>query len=200
MNWTKLLLVWVFSLFVLNSALGQGCPSLRDAQPAELVSFLSAAMPDQSNSECIAWAIKTLGAKKYEAALPVLARYLDFKRPPNELEKDGVYLHPSSVWQVYPAAAAFDEFGEKALPTLINVIRSASATELARQNAIAVLMAIHKYETPKGVALLKEEEVKATDDSSKRRLRSAISIAVAKWCGPVDQPSCKVAANDDKRN
>jgi hypothetical protein len=200
MNWPKFVMTFVFSLIVANYAFGQECQSLSNALPAELVSFISAAVPSQDNAECIAWAITTLGAQKCEPAIPVLTKFLDFKRPPSDLEKTGLYLHPNGVLQVYPAAAALEQFGEKALPALINVIKGRSASEVATQNATAVLMIIHKYDPSKGIALLKQEEVKANDDSSKQRVRSAISTAVTKWCAPAEQANCKAAANKDEKN
>jgi len=139
MNWPKFMMMFALSLFFSNRAVGQECPSLNNALPAELLSFLSATEPSQDNAECLTWAIKSLGTQKYEAAIPVLAKFLDFKRPLSDLEKKGFYLHLPSVWEMYPAADALDRFGEKALPTLINVIKGESGSDVARQNAIAVL-------------------------------------------------------------
>src|SRR5215472_16285059 len=103
MNWPKFMMTIVLSLFVSNCALSQDCESLKNALPAELVSFISAAVSNRDNAECITFAIKTLGAQKYEPAIPILVKFLDFKRPPSDSEKIGFSLHPPSVWEVYPA-------------------------------------------------------------------------------------------------
>jgi hypothetical protein len=174
---------------------GQECDSLQTAASVDLVSFLSSVTPDQNNGDCITWAIKKLGAQRYEPAIPVLSGLLSFKRPPTEREKQGVYLRMQTIWEIYPAAGALDLFGKKALPSLMTTIKAESTTALARENAVAVLMGIHKYEKAQGVALLKQEEISASDDSTKQRLQWAISHAIQKWCHPPDDGGCKEAAN-----
>ena len=89
-----------------SRAVGQECDSFRNAAPSDLVSFLNAGVPDQSNSECVAWAIKQLGVQRYEPAIVALTRLLDFRRPPNAQEKRGLVLHPQGIWEIYPAADA----------------------------------------------------------------------------------------------
>ena len=174
---------------------GQECENLRNANASDLVSFLSAATPDANNAICVAWAIKSLGNQQYAPSIPVLVKLLDFRRPLNEQEKLGLFLRPQSVWEKYPAAGALDRIGDKALPTLISAIKGRSASELARENATAVLMGIHKYEPAKGIALLRDEEANTNDDGDKQRLSQAISVALNKWCGPNDRTECEAAAH-----
>jgi hypothetical protein len=201
MNFHRFMMSCLLSLLVSNWALGQECQSLHNALPSDLMSFISGTVPNQGNAECVAWALKALGAQKYEPAIPLLAKFLDFKRPPNDDEKNGILLHAPSIWSLYPAAGALDQFGEKALPELVSVIKSESTSNVARENAVAVLMmGTYKYHRANGVALLKHEEANTNDDSSKKRLRAAISTAVAKWCIGSEQAECKDAANKEVQN
>jgi len=64
---------------------------------------------------------------------------------------------------------------------------------IARENAVAVWMEIHKYERPKGVALLKQEENRTNRDAVKQRLKLAIQKAL-EWCGPPEDAACVQAA------
>ena len=180
-------------------ARGQECENWRNASSTELVSLLSSAVPDQNNKDCMSWAIAKLGNQRYEAAVPVLIRLLDFKRPLTKSETQGVYLHPQTVWELYPAARALDAIGKTALPALVTAIKAESTSDIARVNAVAVLMGMHKYEKEKGVALLKQEETTATDDATKRRLQWAVGNAVQNWCGsPPEDAGCRAAANPEQ--
>jgi hypothetical protein len=69
----------------------------------------------------------------------------------------------------------------------------------ARENAVFVWMEIHKHESPKGVALLKEEADKADNATAKLNLRWAVSKALA-WCNPPDEAKCKAAAQTGRSN
>jgi hypothetical protein len=181
-------------LFLAGSrAVGQECDSFRNAASGDLVSFLNAVIPDQNNAECVAWAIKQLGIQHCEPAIIVLAKFLDFRRPLNAQEKRGLFLHPQGIWEIYPAADALGQFGEKASPAVLRAIEADSTSARARENAVFVWMEIHKYEAPNGVALLKQEADKTSDDAVKRRLQSALSKAVS-WCNPPDETACKAAA------
>lgn len=57
------------------------CDDLRNASSADLVKFLGRVDRDQKNGRCITWAIHKLGNERYEAAIPVMVKLLDFRRP-----------------------------------------------------------------------------------------------------------------------
>ena len=58
--------------------------SLRNASPESLVSFVQANPPSEDNAECLTFAIYKLGEKRYDPAIPALAKLLDFRRPPTQ--------------------------------------------------------------------------------------------------------------------
>jgi hypothetical protein len=171
------------------------CDSLRNATPPDLVQFLNAVIPDEKNGDCVTWAIRKLGKEQYEEAIPALVRLLDFRRPLDEREKKGFYLRMQRIWEIYPAAGALSRIGKKTLPAVLEVIKSGSASSTSRENAVFVWMATYREgdEHPKGLALLKQEEINAKDGATKQRLRWAIQKAVA-WCNPPEEAACREAA------
>src|SRR5262249_53107036 len=132
------------------------CDGLRNAVPADLVQFLNGVTPDDKNGDFVAWGVKRLGRRGYEAAVVNLVKLLDFRRPPTPLEKQGVFLRPLGIWELYPATDALCEIGKKVLPEVLRAIGAASTYEVARENAVFVWMETHRRddERAKGVARL----------------------------------------------
>ena len=86
--------------------------------------------------------------------------------------------------------------GEKALPEVLRAIEADSTSPTARDNAVSVWMEAYKYERPKGVALLKQEETKTNNDTIKKKLRWAAQKAL-RYCGPPQEKegaACRQAA------
>lgn len=190
----------IFQTIVLSFAVsgriqGQTCPSLEKAVSTDLVSFLSRVSPDENNAECVTWAIVQLGVRRFEPSVSTLVRFLDFQRPLTANEKSSINLHIRGIEDIYPAVGALTQIGANALPTVLQAIEAGTTTPKARHNAVFVWMEVYRYtdEHPKGVALLKQEEIKAKDDATKERLKWAVSKAVT-WCNPPEESACKRAA------
>jgi len=161
---------------------------------SDLVQFLSAVVPDEKNAPCIISSIHRLGNEWYEAAISALVKLLDFHRPLTEDEKMGVFLRPSLVEEMYPAAESLEQIGEGAHTEILHAIGSDSVSATARENAIAVWMEIYKYERPKGIALLRQEENKPNTEAVKQRFKMSVRTA-PKYCfGVPERPACETAA------
>jgi len=165
----------------------QECNRLRHASSGELVSCLDGTVSNPENAACITFAIQTLGEEHYEPAIPVLTKLLDFRRPRTPEESGVITMH-----SFYPAMIALEEIGRASLPSLLRAIKGELSVK-ARENAVSAWMEIHKYESPKGVALLKREANEANDVTVKQRLLWAVSKALH-WCDPSDEAQCKKAA------
>src|SRR5256885_2376020 len=63
------------------------CPALQNAIAPDLLQYLNGVTPDEKNAWCVTRAIHKLGDERYEPAIPVLVRLLDFRRPLDEREK-----------------------------------------------------------------------------------------------------------------
>jgi hypothetical protein len=168
------------------------CQKLHAATPEGLISYLSGIQPNDRNAECVTYAITRLGQQRYEPAIPTLARLLNFRRPPNAHEKNHIFLHPPILEEMYPAAGALEEFGKKALPVVLDVIKSSASTE-ARESAVSVWMFVYRENASKGVALLRQHASAAADLTTRQNLKSAL-VKAPTWCGPNEKARCTAAA------
>lgn len=174
------------------------CASLRNASSPDLVQYLNGVIPDDKNAQCVTIAIRKLGKERYEPGIAILVKLLDFRRPPTEDEKRGIRERPQVSEELFPAAEALELIGKEALPEVLRAIKTDSTSPTTRDNAVAVWMEAYKYERPKGVALLKQEEIKASDDTTKQKLRWAVQKAL-KYCSPPiedEGAACRQAAAD----
>jgi hypothetical protein len=174
---------------------GQTCDSLRTSTSSDLISFLARVSPDNTNADCVQWAVKQLGARRYEPSATTLVKYLDFQRPLTGNEKLGFYLHPLTPDDLYPAVGALIQIGANVLPTVLQTIGANATSPKARQNAVIVLMEIYRStdEHPKGIALLHHEAINANDDATRERFSWAVSQALT-WCNTPEESTCKQAA------
>lgn len=189
----------VLCLAVTCRTLGQGqdrfenvCPSLQNAIPPDLVQFLNGVNPGEENGWCVTWAIHKLGKERYEPAIPALVKLLNFRRPQTRTEE---MFHGLSR-ELFPAREALELIGKKAQPDVLLAIEADSTSAMALDNAVAVWMEIYKYERPKGVATLKQEEIKTDNEAIRTRLASSIQKAL-RYCGPQDEAACRQAAVTD---
>jgi len=181
---------------ICSAAIAQDCTALEKIDLDKLTSYLGDTLPNDANAECITFAIKTIGRSRYEPAVKVLAKFLNFRRPPSALEKHYVLEHPPSVADMYPAAAALEEIGgvsPNAAAAVLEVIESSMSSVTARENAVCVWMELHKYKPSKGIRLLRQAALGASDPTVKENLQWALSRAPT-WCDPKDKTRCKVAA------
>jgi hypothetical protein len=81
-----------------------------------LVEFLSGVVPDEKNARCVTWAIHSFGNERYAPAVSALVKLLDFHRPPTEDEKLGVFLRPSLIGQMFPAAKSLEQSAQALKP------------------------------------------------------------------------------------
>jgi hypothetical protein len=175
------------------TAQSQECQVLRTGESDQLLSYLKAVKLNGENAECVTLVIQKLGTERYRAAIDTLAQMLDFRRPPMGREKQGLYLHPQGIWEIYPAAGALAMIGKDSMPALLTVMKAQSSPIKARENAVFVWMQLHKYESAMGISLLVQEQTKTNEPSTMQRLRWAVQKA-EEWCNPVDQAECQRAA------
>lgn len=181
-----------------HHATAQECKSLLHVGMDGLVSYLDRTAPNNENAECITFAIKALSGHRYEPAVPVLIKFLDFRRPPNALEK--AHFFSTGLGDIYPAKDALEEIQEMrenarsaVLSGLLSAIGSASRSAAARENAVAVWMMLHRDRSSKGVVLLREEAVKASNPAVRENFIWALSKAQT-LCNPSDKSRCRAAA------
>lgn len=168
------------------------CEKLKDSTPEDLRMFLQAAAPSRDDPNCLTFALRMLGNKRYAPAAGVISWFLDFRRPKTDEEKSGLYIRTQGLEELYPAAYALDMIGENALPVALSVIKSSSGSQLARENAVFVWMEVQRDSSPRAVAALLQEAAHAPDPVSRQNLKWAASRALV-WCNPPDEAQCKAA-------
>ena len=168
------------------------CRKLEESTPEALLVFLQTSVPGVDHPNCIAFALRALGNRRYAPATEVLSKYLDFRRPKTDEEKNGLYIRPQGIEQTYPATYALVMIGRDALSSVLATIKSSSSSQSARANAVFVWMAIQRDDSPKAVATMQQEAEKAPDPVSRQNLEWAASRALI-WCNPPDEAQCKAA-------
>jgi hypothetical protein len=183
-------LVSLIAIVLLVTTIGvcQECQKLRGASAEDKVSYLES-IKGRADEDCITYAIEWLGGNKFEPAIPVLVKFLNFYRHPSGWEAATNSMHTST----YPAASALENIGKSALPSVLNVLKLDSAQQISRDNAVEVWMVVHGADVVNAVAELKRSADEVDDIKAKQRLLSAVSAAL-KWCGSSDKSSCEQAA------
>lgn len=176
------------------AAEAQQCKSLEASSPKELVSYLQAAQPSERNAQCIWYAIKGLEDRPYEPAIPILVKLLDFRRPQDGWEKQGVFLQGN----YYPAMDALSALGKKSSPNVLEAIKAEATSQQARENAVRVWMLwLYRDNLPDGVATLRKELEGSSDPAIQQRLNWAIARAQT-MCDPKEK--CSAAAKGNRTN
>ncbi|MDT8067455.1 MAG: hypothetical protein ROO76_04745 [Terriglobia bacterium] len=174
-------------------ALGQNCEKMQGSS-ADSVSYLTKAKPGQEDGNCVAAAINKLGEQHDESAIPVLVKFLGFQYPAGPLGKRNLEARKHGFGPTFPAELALEKFGNRALPAVLELIKSTSASREARESAVAVWMNFYKDNAPTGVALLKQEADKTKDPFARQNLGYAAFLAQLNWCSPEQKAQCKAAA------
>ncbi len=146
-----------------------------------------------TDAECVAFAINEIGEQRYEPAVPVLTKFLEFRWPVNARQKQRLFVLEHDGKSIYPAATALEQIGKNALPAVAEALKAPVMSKQAGEVAVSVWMQIHKDEPVKGVALLKQEADKTKDPAARQRLGRAAYKALG-WCSPSDEAQCKAAA------
>lgn len=189
------LTVLLVSVFIGIScrAAGAACTEFQAASSVDLVSFLDNALPDGQNSECVAFAIATLGTRQFEPAIFVLTKFLDFHWPLESRQKQRLSVLERDGASIYPAATALEQIGMKSAAGVLAAIETRSTTRVAVDVAVGVWMEIHKADPVAAVTMLKQRADSAKNTVAKQRLNWAAFRAATQWCSASDEPRCKAA-------
>src|SRR5262249_29026664 len=186
---------WLPSLAI--GSVGQECARFDENYTRDqLLAFLNQQLHDKTDQDCIVFALRKLGTTEPApvSAAPVLAEYLDYKRPLTEGEKAGIFRRPPIISELYPAAGALFLTGKGVLPLLVKIIGESATSDIKRQNAVFTLMGISREDDRLGVALLKDAAAKANNPSDAQRLSDAARDAV-RWCASQKRAECEGVLN-----
>jgi HEAT repeat protein len=123
----------------------------------------------------VAEAIRSLGRRKAQAAIPYLIDLLGFRyRRPSE---GGLRRRPIGVSSRYPATGALFAIGEPALPSLLEVVRTRDFDSIESKNARQTIRQILREEPGRADELFKEAAGKALYPVESDRLLRSIETA-----------------------
>lgn len=162
-----------------------------DAKAAAAQAYLK---QDRQNltSACIERAITLIREERYTPAIPVLAKYLDFKAYPTpRVIYDPLTQGPTVGF--YPAVDALARFEEPAIPTLRGALQNEDLNKTARLNAAIALLHVVKN---------RPEQIRFTINTARSSrypdVADALTTLAKKWvkyCVPAERQQCSDAVN-----
>ncbi|MEE8583844.1 MAG: hypothetical protein V3T83_03230 [Acidobacteriota bacterium] len=177
---TNLRCIALYVIAFLAACLGHGLlgsaqqePQSDEREEAErLIALLQVPKIRETDPDGVTEAIRRLGRIGDERAVPILAEYLDFKRPPTDYEKAGLKLAATMV--PFPARDALNRIGRAGTEAVIKVIRQHGIESPGGKNAFWVL---HYYYSDSLRELLEliEQEASSAPEEEAQHLREAIA-------------------------
>ena len=177
---TNLRCIALYVVAFLAACLGHGLLGLAHQEPQSdeqeeaerLIALLQVPKIRETDPARVTEAINRLGRIGDQRAVPILAEYLDFKRPPTDFEKAGLNLAATMV--LYPASTALNRIGRSATGEVIKVIRQHGIESVGGENAFWVLHYYNSDNLQELFELIKQEASSAPEEEAKR-LREAIA-------------------------
>lgn len=165
------------------------CKKLNGAKPDELMRYLQR-RPAPPPQDCTLFAIEQLGFARYEPAVPLLVKYLDYPRPP---DPGWWHSHAQDVGYLYPAANALFGVGKESIPALLRVTASPDSSDLLRMNAGDTIFALYSRDhIEEGIAVMMRASRQESDPYSRAHLDDAARYWASR-CPPEHQNACVAA-------
>jgi hypothetical protein len=177
------------AFFFVTQNLRAACGEVKARSALGLVQYLSRDRALLSDN-CIELAIDQLRDLKDPAAIDVLVRYLDFRRPPTPSELNGASYRMD---RDSPAVSALFSIGVQSLPAIERAIQNEDLSERESKNAVNALMLFHRERPAEGVAFLREAYLAAPSLGLRDRLIKDVNQAV-QMCGSTWHSRCMGAA------
>jgi hypothetical protein len=127
-----------------------------------------------STEACILRALEIIEYEPKKEALPVVLRWLTWKRSP--LSEVSV---PTRM-KCYPALSTLLAFGKSVIPDLLTLIAHNPPDSLAGTNALHTFMAVHRDNIKQGLELLRKE-AESRKGSEKEHLHAAAESGAGQW-------------------
>jgi hypothetical protein len=188
----SILLVSVGSAVVSN---GQECATLNEASIKDADKYIQTLDHSKVSADCIAAAFNVIAAAPAQQAVPVLIKYLDYKRPLNEGERNGIFMHGNGPEVLYPAVDALFHVGDVAEPAIIRLIAERTLARVRLRNALYTLVLIHHGDTVSVIQELSRARTGSNSLSERQRLQSAAHEAV-QWCDERWKDKCEDALKE----
>jgi hypothetical protein len=196
-----------FSIFFLilrkGPCVAQECPEFEKMRSNEhvLAQFLRNQESARHSPDCTILALRRLGELNYDGksmkgglgtnvVAELLTEYLDFARPRLEFEPLGV----GGNSELYPAVPALVEIWSAAQPALLKAITNEKTSDVARENAVTVMMYLHRENQAMAVKAIKMAARNEKNVDAAERLRQASNNAVER-CSDSARAECQKIAS-----
>jgi HEAT repeat protein len=177
--------------FVPTLSLGSECAVLRSARAREAADYLRSEVPAAVPTACVEQAFTRIARLPPEEAVPLLVEFLGWKRPLNAAERLGIFIHPNTPDNLYPAVSALFQIGAPAEPGIIRFLaRADEENNLARKHAIYTLLLIHHGNVMDVLENLMRASRSTPNSGDSARLRAAAAHARAQWCDERIEEKC----------
>jgi hypothetical protein len=182
------------AMFLLSAwSIGQECEALKTSSVEKITDYLQHAGDDSAVAACVQVAFHRMAAPPPEQAIPLLTTYLGYKRPLNESERHGFFMHGKAPDVLYPAVQELYSIGGPAEPVLVSFLaRNKENTGPESKNAVYTLLLIHHGDAISVVQELHKASVSSASGEARDRLQAAARDA-SKWCDERARSECEDA-------
>lgn len=149
---------------------------------------------DEHAIECRFSHMEGLSRSHDPRALPLIAHYLDIENPnfARKSTPESKIFRPMPFGGQYPAIVYLTEYGQDAVPVLIQTVSLEPAFSLKAKNAVRALMIVEARNPPAGVQAL-AQAARDSDSSHSAVLLQAASFATTTWECHSIMAACKNA-------
>jgi hypothetical protein len=174
-------------------SVGQECEELKGASPGKATLYLQHPGDDAAAAMCVLTAFHQIAAQPPQRAIPFLISHLGYKRPLNEAERQGLFMHGNGPNVLYPAVHELYTIGHDAEPALVGwIAQNRDRNGTVARNALYTLLLIHHGNTISVIKELHQAATSSTSVEDRYRLQTAARDAL-EWCDERSHSQCEDA-------
>ncbi len=163
-----------------------------NAAPAVAVDYLSGDRQNL-NSACIVKAIRIIKDQRYEPAIPVFIKYLDFKKPWPPGVPMAIRRTQGPTNGLYPAVDALASLGEASVPVFLKEISNEDQSKDGHLNAAKAALVMTNYQVRVIKTIIEAAQFSQNLDAA-QSLKDLARMAV-RYCSSEEQQQCKDAVS-----
>jgi len=166
-----------------HTLVGDEYAVLTRASTAEATHYLRSEVSAAVPTACVELAFQRIASLPAEEAVSLLVELLGWKRPLSAAEHLGIFIHPNTPDNLYPAVSTLFRIGAPAEPGVIRFLALADEeNNLERKHAIYSLLLIHHGNIMDVLENLMRASRSTPNSGDSARLRTATADAREQWC------------------
>jgi hypothetical protein len=198
MSYSTALALFALIFLFPSIGIGQECSGLKSASVQQVEGYIRKAPNKAGGTECVEFAFHRIASFPPNVAVPTLIRYLDHKRPLNEGERNGIFMHGPIPEELYPAIHELVLLGDTSEAKFVEaklvefIGNDENAKGIALEHALRTLLLIHHFDILPIIHELHNGSTSSTNATSRDRFQTAALIA-AGWCPNDSKIKCEDA-------